>query len=384
MADPDLWKNRASPDEAIARRSREMADAKIKEIGELNELIKRFDEIEKEINETKKLFSKTAVISPQRGEMPLDSQPRSAAPGGNHARSASETFSQTTFPSQDKLVLDKLVLIENKLRQLEIEKLFTGKYDKQSAVISIYAGAGGQDAEDWAGMLFEMYFKFCAKRGWKTKVIDESRADFQSRTGRRPVKDITFEINGKYAYGYLKKEAGVHRLVRISPFSPEKKRHTSFALVEVLPDMPFDAAQSKQDIEIPEKDLKTEFSRSSGPGGQNVNKVETAVRIVHLPTGLAAASQVERSQSQNRERAMNLLKAKLLKLMEQNEVKELDKLKVKVKPEWGSQIRSYVLQPYQLVKDHRSGVETTQVDKVLAGDLDLFVESDIPILSAKT
>lgn len=325
MSDSDLWKNR------------EVADAKIKELGELNELVKKFDEIEKELKNSEH--------------------------------------------SNEFVVLNR---IEGKLRQLEIQRLFTGKYDKQSAIVSIYAGAGGDDAEDWAGMLYEMYSKFCERRNWKTKIIDERLADFQSKTGRRPTKDITFEVKGDYAYGYLKKEAGVHRLVRISPFSAEKKRHTSFALVEVLPDIEsFDAAQGKQNFKIPETDLKVEFFRSSGPGGQNVNKVETAVRIVHLPTGIATASQVERSQAQNRERAMNLLKAKLFKLMEKSQVKELDKLKVKAKPEWGSQIRSYVLQPYQLVKDHRTNIETSQVDKVLNGDLDLFVENDIPILSAK-
>ncbi|TRZ64558.1 MAG: PCRF domain-containing protein, partial [Spirochaetia bacterium] len=233
------------------------------------------------------------------------------------------------------------------------------KYDKGAAIISIYAGAGGQDAEDWAKMLFDMYVKFCEKRGWQTKVIDEN----------------VLEVKGNYTYGYLKKESGVHRLVRISPFSAEKKRHTSFALVEVLPE--FKEPEDKESFKISEDDLRIEFSRSSGPGGQNVNKVETAVRIVHLPTNLSAASQSERSQSQNREKAMNLLKAKLLKLMEENEIKEINNLKVKVKPEWGSQIRSYVLNPYKLVKDHRNGVETSQVENVLAGDLDLFVESDI-------
>jgi len=224
-----------------------------------------------------------------------------------------------------------------------------------------------------------MYAKFCGKRGWKTKIIDERLADFQSKTGRRPLKNITAEIKGDYAYGYLKKEAGVHRLVRISPFSPEKKRHTSFVLVEVLPDIAdlrgLDA--DWRGMKISPEDLKIEFFRSSGPGGQNVNKVETAVRIVHLPTGLSVASQVERSQAQNREKAMNLLKAKLVKLMEDNQIKELDKLRVKVKPEWGSQIRSYVLHPYKLVKDHRTDIETTDVEKVLDGDLDLFVESGI-------
>jgi len=308
-----LWKNR------------EIADAKIKETGELNDLIKRF-------NETEELLDKT----------------------------------------------ENLELAENKLRQLEIERLFTGKYDKQSAIISIYAGAGGDDAEDWAAMLFEMYSKFCEKRGWKTKVINESLADFQSKTGRHPVKNVTFEIKGDYSYGYLKKEAGVHRLVRISPFSPEKKRHTSFALVEVLPELSgLSTKEGEDELKIPAEDLKIEFFRSSGPGGQNVNKVETAVRIVHLPTGLTAASQVERSQVQNRERAMKLLQAKLLKLMEDTQIKELDKLRVKVKPEWGSQIRSYVLHPYKLVKDHRTGVETSRAEEVLEGNLDLFIESEV-------
>ena len=324
MSDPDLWKNR------------EKADAKIKEVGELNDFVKKIDEIEKLINGCR-----------------------------------------TSIGTSD------IPNIESKLRQLEIENLFTGKYDKGSAIISIYAGAGGDDAEDWAGMLYEMYSKFCEKRGWKTKVIDESLADFQSKTGRHPVKDIAFEVKGDYAYGYLKKESGVHRLVRISPFSAEKKRHTSFALVEALPDLKdikeedFKKDNGYQGRVYPEDDLRVEFSRSSGPGGQNVNKVETAVRIVHIPTGISAASQVERSQAQNREKAMSLLKAKLFKLMEQNEIKELDKLRVKAKPEWGSQIRSYVLQPYQLVKDHRSNIETSQADKILAGDLDLFIENDI-------
>lgn len=318
MSDPDLWKS-------AKQGGREIVDAKIREVGELNDLVKKIDEIEKLLNEP-----------------------------------------------------ERLDLAENKIRQLEIENLFTGKYDKGSAIVSIYAGAGGDDAEDWTGMLYEMYSKFCEKRGWKTKIISESLGNFQSKTGRKPIKDITFEISAKgegdYIYGYLKKEAGVHRLVRISPFSAEKKRHTSFALVEVLPEL---KDIKEEEFKIPETDLRVEFSRSSGPGGQNVNKVETAVRIIHLPTGISAASQVERSQAQNRERALNLLKAKLFKLMEQTEIKELDKLRVKVKPEWGSQIRSYVLQPYQLVKDHRTDIETSQVDKVLNGDLDLFVENDI-------
>lgn len=323
MSDPDFWKNR------------EVADLRIKEIGELNELIKKIDDIDRELN--------------------------------NLDLKNSDKF----VDSDAFVVLDR---VKNKIRQLELERLFTGKYDKGSAVISIYAGAGGQDAEDWAGMLYEMYFKFCEKRGWKVKVIDETLGDFQSKTGRKPVKNIIIEVRGIYAYGYLKKESGVHRLVRISPFSPDKKRHTSFALVEVMPEF---SDLAEKELKIPAEDIRVEFFRSSGPGGQNVNKVETAVRVHHIPTGLSAGSQDGRSQSQNREKAMGLLKAKLFKLMEDNQIKELNQLRTKIKPEWGRQIRSYVVHPYQLVKDHRTGVETSKVDEVLDGGLDLFVESDI-------
>ena len=253
---------------------------------------------------------------------------------------------------------EELFLLEEKIDELDEQQLFTGKYDKESAVISIFPGAGGDDAKDWGNMLILMYQKYAEKKKWKIQLID----------------DGVIAVKGDYVYGFLKNETGVHRLVRVSPFSSKGMRHTSFALVEVVPELP---AIEETKIEIPAEDLKVEFQRSGGPGGQNVNKVETAVRIVHLPTGIAVSSQAERSQAQNRERATKILKAKLIKLMEEQKAKELSELRTKVKPEWGSQIRSYVLNPYKLVKDHRTDVETTQVDQVLNGGLDLFIEAEL-------
>jgi len=239
-------------------------------------------------------------------------------------------------------------------------KSLTEKYDKGHAHLSIFPGVGGEDAKDWANMLLNMYVKYAQKRGWKVSLID----------------DRAIDIKGEYAYGSLRKEMGVHRLVRISPFDSKQLRHTSFALVEVLPELPELEARN---LAIPPEDLRVELSRSSGPGGQNVNKRETAVRVVHLPTGLAAASQVERSQSQNKEKAMSLLKAKLFKLMEERQEKELKNLRTQVKPEWGNQIRSYVLHPYQQVKDHRTNAVSHQPDKVLNGDLDKFIEAELQL-----
>ena len=303
MADSKFWSDRAA------------ADEKIKTLGVLQEILTRYRAIESGIGALQKKFDE-----------------------------------------------GKFYEIKNQFKELELRQLFTEPYDAQAAVLSIFPGAGGDDALDWARMIGVMYENYAKNRRWKIKVIDDNP------------RSRTVELRGDHAYGYLKKESGVHRLVRISPFNVKHSRETSFALVEVVPDLP-PLEESK--MQIPEKDLKVEFYRSGGPGGQNVNKVETAVRVIHVPTGIAVSSQIQRSQAQNREYALKLLKAKLFRLMEKEKVAELGNLRTKVKPEWGNQIRSYVLNPYQLVKDHRTDAETARVDDVLAGDIDIFVEAEL-------
>ena len=243
-----------------------------------------------------------------------------------------------------------------------------GKYDKGNAVMTIFSGAGGDDAEDFSGMLVRMYLKFFEKQNFEVKLLHENKNDHGG------YRNITLEIHGKNAYGMIRNESGVHRLVRISPFNAKKLRHTSFSMVEVIPDFKDNAGD---DIVIPADDLKVEFSRSSGPGGQNVNKRETAVRIVHIPPGLAVHVETERSQEQNREKAVQVLKGKLFKKQD-DERKATESgmyISKTTEIEWGNQIRSYVLHPYKMVKDHRTEVETSNVDAVLEdGDIGAFIE----------
>lgn len=259
----------------------------------------------------------------------------------------------------------ELAKIEKKFKSLNILLRFSGSHDRDNAVLNIYSGAGGVDAQDWAGILLKMYQKFVENRGWSSKILD------QSFGAERGIKSASLEISGSYAFGYLKNESGVHRLVRVSPFSAKGLRHTSFALVEVLPEI-----RENEAVKIEPGDLKIETFKSSGPGGQHMQKTESAVRITHNPTGLVVSIQSERSQSQNRQKAMQILESRLVQKMEEAKVKKISELKPELASgiEWGNQIRSYVLNPYKMVKDHRSGTETTKVDEVLGGDLDIFIE----------
>ena len=262
---------------------------------------------------------------------------------------------------------DKAQATIKRIADLKAEIAGEGKYDKGNALMTIFSGAGGDDAEDFSAMLLNMYLKFCDRKNFSVKFLHQNENDHGG------YRNITVEISGKNAYGTLKNESGVHRLVRISPFNADAKRHTSFSMVEVIPEF-----EKQSDFEIPPDEIRVETSRSSGPGGQNVNKRETAVRVVHIPTNIAAACETERSQAQNKETALKILYGKIYKALEEERIKKEKGMYISktTQIEWGNQIRSYVLHPYKMVKDHRTGAETSQVEKILAGDLDEFIEAE--------
>ena len=262
---------------------------------------------------------------------------------------------------------------EEDYRQAELKIFLSGKYDRGNALLTITAGAGGQDAQDWVALLLRMYEKYSDLKGFQHKVLHRSFAEGGGPEGRVGLKQVSLEVKGTYAYGFLKKETGVHRLVRISPFSAKSLRHTSFALVEVLPEV-----EKEDELEIKPDDLKIDFYRASGPGGQYVNKRETSVRITHSPSGIVVACQSERLQGDNRKKAMKQLFSRLYQLKEREKKEKLSQLKGgNISVSWGNQIRSYVFHPYRLVKDLRTGVETSNVDKVLDGYLEEFIEAEL-------
>ena len=271
----------------------------------------------------------------------------------------------------------KCVKLRKEIKKQEFRIFLNGKYDKNNAILEIFAGAGGQDSQDWATMLLRMYERYCASKGFIFEVIQQSFGDAGGPEGRIGTKSATLAIKGNYAYGFLKKETGVHRLVRQSPFSAKKLRHTSFALVEVLPEI----SDKQEELEIKPEELRIDTFKAGGPGGQYVNKTESAIRITHLPTGVVVACQTERLQGKNKEKAMKILVSKLHQLKEASHEKELKEIKGEtVSASWGNQIRSYVLHPYKMAKDLRTQYETSDVEGVLDGNLEEFINAQLKII----
>jgi len=273
----------------------------------------------------------------------------------------------------DEIFAEEMLELEKKVRELKMASFLAGKYDERNAILSIHAGQGGVEAMDWTSMLYRMYQRYAERKGFTTETLELSEGE------EAGFKSVTFKVLGPYAYGYLKGESGTHRLVRQSPFNADKLRQTSFALVGVLPEL---GEVDSADIDLKDEDLEWQFFRSSSQGGQNVQKVSTAVRVKHLPTGLVVTAQSQRFQEQNRKIALELLRAKLWVLEEEKKTKEVKEIKGEYKPaSWGNQIRSYVLHPYKMVKDLRTGVETPAAEDVLNGNLDEFIEKEIIFLS---
>ena len=274
---------------------------------------------------------------------------------------AAEENDESLIPEIQELLDDFKTTYED----IRIKTLLSGEYDKDNAIVTLHAGAGGTESCDWAGMLYRMYTRWADKHGFAVEVLDYLDGD------EAGIKSVTFQVNGENAYGYLKSEKGVHRLVRISPFNAAGKRQTSFVSCDVMPDI-----EEEIDIEIRDEDLRIDTYRSSGAGGQHINKTSSAIRITHLPTNIVVQCQNERSQHMNKDKAMQMLKAKLYLLQQQENAEKLSGIRGEVKEiGWGNQIRSYVMQPYTMVKDHRTNAETGNVDSVMDGSIDLFINA---------